>query len=78
MVEVTIRELRNHCEDLVDRVAAGERVIVIRAGQPVAELRPVHLGHVTASILLQRWQRLLPVDPTALRADLDAPVDPTL
>jgi len=39
MAEVTIRELRNHGGDVVDRVAAGERLIVTRDGRPVAELR---------------------------------------
>jgi prevent-host-death family protein len=78
MAEVTIRELRNHGGDVVDRVAAGERVIVTRAGRPVAELRPVHRGRVTASTLLQRWRRLPPVDSVGLRTDLDATVDPSL
>ncbi len=62
MTEITIRELRNHCGNLVDRAAAGERVIVTRAGRPVAELRPVPVALVTASILLQRWQKLVPMD----------------
>jgi len=37
---VTIRELRNHGSDVIDRVEAGECLIVTRAGRPVAELRP--------------------------------------
>jgi prevent-host-death family protein len=78
MAEVTIRELRNHGGEVVDRVAAGERLIVTRSGRPVAELRPVHAGRLTAAALLLRWRRLPPVDPAALRRDLDAVIDPAL
>ena len=78
MAEVTIRELRNHGGEVVDRVAAGERVIVTRSGKPVAELRPIRTTTATASALLRQWRRLPPVDLTALRADLDAAVDPAL
>lgn len=77
MTEVTIHELRGHCRDLVDRAAAGERVIITRGGRPVAELRSVHAALVSASILLQRWEKLAPMDPATLRADLAETVDPT-
>ena len=78
MTEVTIRELRNHGGDVVDRVAAGERLIVTRDGRPVAELRPVRAGGPKASTLLARWRRLPSLDGTSLRADLDATIDPRL
>lgn len=78
MPEVTIRELRNHGGDVVDRVAAGERLTVTRSGRPVAELRPLHGAALTAAVLLQRWRRLPALDPAALRADLDATVEPGL
>lgn len=78
MAEVSIRELRNHGGDVVDRVAAGERVIVTRSGRPVAEMRPVHGGGLTAAAILQRWRRLPPIDPTAMRRDVDATLDPAL
>ena len=38
---MTIRELRNHGGAVVDRVLAGEHLVVTRDGTPVAELRPV-------------------------------------
>ena len=41
MSDVTIRELRNHGGDVINRVQAGEHVIITRSGTPVAELRPL-------------------------------------
>lgn len=76
--EVSIRELRNHGGDVVDRVAAGERLTVTRSGRPVAELRPVGRPAVKAETLLERWRRLPPVDPDRLREDLDEFLDPSL
>jgi len=78
MEEVTIRDLRNHGGDVVDRVAAGERLTVTRAGRPVAELRPIEPPPLAGAVLLRRWRRLRPVDQMKLRADLDAVVDPAL
>ena len=78
MDEVTIRELRNHGGDVVDRVAAGERLIVTRDGRPVAELRPVRSSGTSSSVLLSRWRRLPPLDEAWLRIDLDATIDPRL
>lgn len=78
MAKVTIRELRNRGGAVVDRVAAGEAVTVTRAGKPVAELRPVAEPPVDAAVLLERWRRLPPLDPAALRADLETVLDATL
>jgi prevent-host-death family protein len=41
MAEVSIRELRNRADDVVDRAARGEPITITRAGKAVAELRPV-------------------------------------
>lgn len=76
--EVNIRELRNHGGEVVDRVAAGERLTVTRSGKPVAELRPVGRPAVKAEVLLQRWRVIPHVDPEGLRQDLDELVDPSL
>ena len=78
MDEVTIRELRNHGGEVVDRVAAGERLTVTRDGRPVAELRPISRQALSAGTLLRRWRRLRPIDAAAFRADLDSVVDPGL
>jgi prevent-host-death family protein len=78
MAEITIRELRNHGGDVVDRVAAGERLIVTRNGKPVAELRPLDRTPLSADELVRRWRRLPRVDPEGLRRDIDALIDPSL
>jgi len=78
MSEVSIRELRNHGGDVVDRAARGERITVTRAGRPVAELQPVARPPVPIERLLERWRRLPNVDPAALRTDLDELLDSSL
>lgn len=78
MADVTIRELRNHGGEVVDRVAAGEQVTITRAGRPVAELRPIPVPGLTAEQLLERWRHVQPVDPATLRADLDDIIDPSV
>jgi len=78
MADVTIRELRNHGGEVVDRVAAGERVTITRAGRPVAELRPIPGPGLTAEQLLERWAYARPVAAGRLRADLDEIIDPSL
>lgn len=78
MTSVTIRELRNHGGDVVDRVLGGESLVVTRAGTPVAELRPVRAAGLDAASLLARWRALPPVDAARWRADLDRVVDPLL
>lgn len=78
MTSVSIRDLRNHGGDVVDRVERGETVTVTRSGRPVAELRPVPKAGLTAEELLARCRRLPDIDPVALRRDVDAIVDTSL
>jgi prevent-host-death family protein len=75
MARVSIRDLRNHGGDVVDRAARGEQITVTRSGQAVAELRPVPHAPLSAEALLNRWHRLPPVDPVGLRADIDRVLD---
>jgi prevent-host-death family protein len=77
MARVTIRELRNHGGDVVDRAARGERITITRSGRPVAELRTLRTP-LSADALLERWRRLPAVDPVALRGDLDELLNPEL
>lgn len=76
--EVSIRELRNHGGEVVDRVAAGEHLTVTRSGTAVAQLHPLGRPAVKADVLLERWRRLPRVDPVRLREDLDELLDPSL
>jgi len=78
METVTIRELRNHGGEVVDRVEAGEHVTVTRDGRPVAELRPIRSRGIASHVLLARWRRLPAVDPEQLRQDIDALIDQSL
>ncbi len=75
MDTVTIRELRNRGGEVVDRVEAGVHVTVTRDGRPVAELRPLRPRGLRAAELVERWRRLPPLDPGALRQDIDALID---
>ncbi|MFN2323008.1 MAG: type II toxin-antitoxin system Phd/YefM family antitoxin [Trueperaceae bacterium] len=72
----TVRDLRNHGGDVLDRVAAGERVVVTRDGRPVAELTAVRAARVGREALLARWRHVPRVDAHALRRDLDGVLDP--
>jgi antitoxin (DNA-binding transcriptional repressor) of toxin-antitoxin stability system len=76
--EIDIRERRNHGGEVIDRVLAGERLTVTRAGKAVAELKPVRRPALTADVLLERWRRLPAVDAEALRRDVDELMDPSL
>jgi prevent-host-death family protein len=78
MSEVTIRELRNHGGDVVDRAAAGEPIVITRGGAPVAELRPAGRRTVSAGVLVSRWQHLPVLEHAAFRRDIDAVLDPRL
>jgi len=76
--EVSIRDLRNHGGEVIDRVAAGERVTVTRDGRAIAELRPLTRAAVPVRVLKRRWARLPALDPGALRHDLDEVLDGSL
>ena len=77
MAKVSIRDLRNHGGEVVDRAARGELITITRSGRDVAELRPVR-PPLSAEALLSRWHRLPAMDPAVLRADVDQLLDPTL
>ena len=78
MDTVTIRELRNHGRTVIDRVEAGECLVVSRDGRPVAELRPLPREPLDAETLLERWRHVPAVDPEALRRDIDSIIDQSL
>ncbi len=78
MDSVTVRELRNHGGEVLDRVARGEVLVVTRDGAEVAELRPRTRRSPAPTDLIARRRHLPKVDPEALRRDLDAVLDAAL
>jgi prevent-host-death family protein len=78
MADVTIRELRNHGGDVVDRAKRGERLTITRAGQPVAQIVALRRPPIPLEELRRRWARLPAVDPKRLRDDVDAVLDPSI
>lgn len=71
MVEVNIHEAKTHLSRLLARVAAGEEIVISRAGRPVARLVPLD-G--------KRKRRVLGMDRGRGRIaeDFDAPLPPRL
>lgn len=41
MAEVNVHEAKTHFSRLLQRVAAGEEIVIARGGQPVARLVPI-------------------------------------
>ena len=78
MSSVTVRDLRNNGGDVLDRVIRGESFVVTRDGDPVAELAPLRRRSAPAAELIARRRVLPPVDPAALKRDIDATLDATL
>jgi prevent-host-death family protein len=78
MSDVTIRDLRNHGGEVIDRVLTGETVVITRSGVPVAELVPLPPEGLDAAAVLARWHGLPSVDVKAFRRDLDQHLDPSL
>lgn len=78
MKVVTVRELRNHGGEVLDRVARGERLVVTRDGAEVAELRPLPRRSPSPSDLVARRRHLPVVDVEQLRRDLDDVLDASL
>lgn len=76
--EVSVRDLRNHGGQVLDRVVRGETLIVTKDGTPVAELRPVPRRSLPAAELIARARRAPKVDAESLRRDIDAVLDQSL
>ena len=77
MAKVSIQELSDQPEVAIDRVRGGEQIVITRDGEDVAELRPIP-ARLTAEELTARWRRLPPMDPEALRRDIDEIFDSSL
>lgn len=78
MAEVSIRDLRNHGGDVVDRAARGEQITITRSGKPVAELRRLSREPLSAEELIARRRNAPQVDYRKMRQELDAIIDQSL
>ena len=78
MSDVSIRELRNHGGDVVDRAQRGERLTITRDGTPVAQLVALPRPPASLDELRRAWARLPAVDPADLLRDIDVVVDPAI
>ena len=56
MKRATITEAKNRLSAMIDRVRAGDSVLILDRGVPVARLEPV-VGHPDADGRLQRLER---------------------
>ena len=66
MERVNIHEAKTHLSRLIERVEAGNEVIIARAGRPVTRLVPI--GRRTAPRLPGAWRGRV-----RMAADFDAP-----
>lgn len=67
---VNVNDAKAHLGRLITRVERGERIVIARAGKPVAELRPVR----------KIRKRSVPLDDPLLRVEeysYDGPIGPT-
>jgi len=78
MREVAVRELRNYGGQILDRVEAGESVIITRDGKAVAQLVPLPRPRLSSVALIEQWRNVPVVDLNALRADLTEVMDADL
>jgi len=72
METVTVRELRKHGGEVLDRVARGESLVVTRDGAEVAELVPRRRPAETTANLIAARRTLPRMNLGRLRADVDA------
>ena len=75
MAGVSIRDLRNHGGEVIDRVQAGQRVTI---SCRMAELRVLPRTRPDATTLLGRWRHLPHIGPAGLRRDVDEIIDQSL
>lgn len=63
---------------MLERVQAGEEIVVTKSGRPVAVLKPLKPAALEKVALLARWRALPALDLGELRADLDRVLDAAL
>ena len=72
MTTVNVHEAKTHLSRILDRVAAGEEVVIAKAGKPVARLVPVSVERTSRTPGTYRGR-------IEIKDDFDAPLpDDTL
>ena len=71
MIKVNVHEAKTHLSRLLERVAAGEEIIISKAGKPMAKLSPLSKP---------QNDRVAGLDKGLIRIpdDFDAPLPPDL
>jgi prevent-host-death family protein len=69
MVTVNIHEAKTHLSRLLERVSAGEEIVIGRAGKPVAKLVPY--TERTGSRQPGAWRGRVRIHPSFYEADED-------
>lgn len=62
MQTVNIHEAKTHLSRLIEKVVAGEEVIIAKAGKPVARLTPVEPAKQTSRLGFLKGQIVVPDD----------------
>lgn len=67
MTAVNIHEAKTHLSRLLERVSRGERIVISKAGQPIADLVP----HRAAPVTFGGLQGQIEYDDSAFEVDPD-------
>ncbi|CAB4953094.1 unannotated protein [freshwater metagenome] len=70
MTDVSIRDLRNHGGEVIDRVLGGHDIVNTRSGRPVAQILPMR-DRGTARSVLARWRPIARLNFDELHAGLE-------
>jgi prevent-host-death family protein len=62
MIKVNIHEAKNQLSHLLNRVVAGEEVVIAKAGKPVARLIPVETPRPASRLGLDKSDWKVPKD----------------
>ncbi|MBX3615648.1 type II toxin-antitoxin system Phd/YefM family antitoxin [Nitrosomonas sp.] len=62
MLTVNIHEAKLHLSELIEKVVAGEEIIIVKAGKPVAKLVPLHSAPSARSLGIFQGKLKIPGD----------------
>jgi antitoxin (DNA-binding transcriptional repressor) of toxin-antitoxin stability system len=67
-LQVNIQDAKTHLSRDLPQVAAGEAVVIARAGKPIAKLGPIDPLPIKRKSILGALRHLGPIDDDAFRA----------